>query len=123
MKIAVLTDPESAAGYRLGGLEVAAAQDEAEAREVLARLIKTEDYALIIVNMTLLADPYQAVKREMHGRDLPVLLPAPVYRAAVGVAGEDAEKDLRQMIRETMGYDIKLEKSGDGRGPLSGEEG
>jgi V/A-type H+/Na+-transporting ATPase subunit F len=122
MKIAVLTDPESAAGYRLGGLEVAAAQDEAEAREVLERLIKTEEYALIIVNMTLLADPYQAVKREMRSRDLPVLLSAPVYRAAVGMAGEDAEKDLRQMIRETMGYDIKLEKSGDSRGPLGREE-
>ena len=49
MKIAVLTDPESAAGYRLGGLEVALAHDPAEAREELARLVQTDEYALIIV--------------------------------------------------------------------------
>jgi V/A-type H+-transporting ATPase subunit F len=108
VKIAVLTDPESAAGYRLGGLEVALAHDPVEAREVLAHLIQTEEYALVIVNMTLLPDPYQAVKREMRGRDLPVLLAAPAHRAAVTVAAEDAESYLRQMIRETMGYEIKL---------------
>ena len=107
MKIAVLTDPESGAGYRLGGLEVALAHDEAEARETLARMIQTEDYALIIVNMTLLPDPYQAVAREMRHRDLPVLLSAPAHRAAVA-AGEDAEKYMRQLIKDTMGYEIKL---------------
>jgi len=107
VKIAVLTDPESAAGYRLGGLEVALAHDEAEARETLARMVQTDDYALIIVNMTLLPDPYQAVAREMRHRDLPVLLPAPAHRSAVA-AGEDAEKYMRQMIKDTMGYEIKL---------------
>ncbi len=121
MKIAVLTNPESAAGYRLGGLEVALARDGDEAREVLLRLVQSDEYALIIVSMSLLPDPYQAVRQEMRGRSLPVLLPAPVYRGAVRMAGEDAEKHLRQMIRETMGYDIKLKKSGDGRGPFSRE--
>jgi V/A-type H+/Na+-transporting ATPase subunit F len=108
VKIAVLTDPESAAGYRLGGLEVAPAHDPAEAREVLVRLIQTDEYALVIVNMTLLPEPYQAVKREMRNRDLPVLLAAPVYRGAVTVTGDEAAAYMRQMIRETMGYEIKL---------------
>jgi V/A-type H+/Na+-transporting ATPase subunit F len=108
VKIAVLTDPESASGYRLGGLEVALAHDPAEAREVLARLIQSEAYALIIVNMTLLPDPYRAVKRERRGRDLPVLLAAPGQHAPGAVAGEDAEAYLRKLIKETMGYEIKL---------------
>lgn len=107
MKIAVLTEPDSAAGYRLGGLEVALAHGEAEAREVLARLIQTGEYALIIVNMTLLPDPYQAVAKEMRHRDLPVLLAAPSCRGAMA-AGEDAEAYLRQLIKDTLGYEIKL---------------
>jgi V/A-type H+-transporting ATPase subunit F len=107
VKIAVITDPESAAGYRLGGLEVALAHDEAEARETLARLVQTDDYALIIVNMTLLPDPYQAVAKELRQRDLPVLLSAPAHRTAVA-AGEDAEAYMRRMIKDTMGYEIKL---------------
>ena len=108
MKIAVLTDPESASGYRLGGLEVALAHDPAEAREVLARLIQSEDYALIIVNMTLLPDPYQAAKKELRNRDLPVLMAAPCQRVPVDVAGEDAKAYMQKLIRETMGYEIKL---------------
>ncbi len=108
MKIAVLTDAETAAGYRLGGLEVALAHDPAEAREVLARLIEAEDYALIIVSMTLLPDPYQAVKREMRNRDLPVLLAAPSHRIAVTIASDDAKNYMRELIRDTMGYEIKL---------------
>lgn len=108
MKIAVVTDPESAAGYRLGGLEVDVARDPAEAREILMSLIQSEDYGLIIVNMTLLPDPYQAVKKEMRNRDLPVLLSVPSHRAAVTGGGEDAKEYMRQLIKDTMGYEIKL---------------
>jgi V/A-type H+-transporting ATPase subunit F len=52
-----------------------------------------------------LPDPYQAVKREMRGRDFPVLLTVP---AVAPDAGEGAEAYLRELIRKTMGYDIKL---------------
>ena len=108
MKIAVLTDPEAAAGYRLAGLEVAVAHDPAEAREVLARLVRSDDYALVAVNLTLVPDPYQAVKRELRGRALPVLLPLPSSGAGLAGAGEEAEAYLRRLIRKTMGYEIKL---------------
>ena len=107
MKIVVLTDDLSAAGYRLGGLEVAVANDPAEAQQVLARLVKEDAYGLIIVNMALLPDPYQAMKREMRGRDLPVLLGALSHRTALEEA-EDADAYMRRLIRETMGYEIKL---------------
>jgi len=108
MKIAVLTDAESAAGYRLAGLNVAVAADAAEARKVLARMIQEDDYILIGVSEALLPDPYQAVKREMRGRDLPVLLAiASPLSAATGRA-EDAEAFMRQLILSTMGHEIKL---------------
>ncbi len=108
MKIGVLTDSESAAGYRLAGLHVTVATDAAEARKVLARMIQEETYALIAVSSGLLAEPYQAVKREMHGRDLPVLLSAPSPVAAGTGEGEDAETYMRRLIVTTMGYEIKL---------------
>ena len=107
MKIGVVTDPESAAGYRLGGLEVAVAENEAEALEILTRMVRTDEYALIIVNMTLVAHPYHAVLREMRHRELPVLLAAPSHRRAVA-AGEDAEEYMRRLIKDAIGYEIKL---------------
>ncbi len=105
MKIAVLTDPESAAGYRLAGLHVEMAQDTAEARRKLAQMIEEEAYALIVVSEALLPDPYQRLKREMRGRDLPVLLPA---LSPFAVEEEDAEEHMRQLILSTMGHEIKL---------------
>lgn len=105
MKIAVLTDAESAAGYRLAGLHVAVAQDTAEARLKLAQMIEEEAYALIVVSEALLPDPHLTLRREMRGRDLPVLLPA---LSPFAVEEEEAEEHMRQLISSTMGHEIKL---------------
>jgi len=108
MKIGVLTDPESAAGYRLADLAVMVAADATEAQKVLARMIQEDAYAMIAISSGLLPDPYQAVKREMHGRDLPVLLSTPSPLAAGAGEGEDAEAYMRRLIVTTMGYEIKI---------------
>ena len=108
MKIAVLTDPESAAGYRLAGLHVAVAADATEARKVLAGMIQEDAYILIAVSEALLPDPYQVVKREMRGRDLPVLLMVPSPFSAVTGREEDAEAYMRRLILSTIGHEIKL---------------
>ncbi len=108
MKIGVVTDPESAAGYRLAGLETAVAADPAAAREALARMIEEESYALIAVSEALLADPYQAFRREMRGRSLPVLLAVPSPLHAEAGKGGDAEAYMRWLILTTIGHEIKL---------------
>jgi V/A-type H+-transporting ATPase subunit F len=108
MKIAILTDPESAAGYRLAGLEVAVAVEGKEAAELLARLIREDTYALIAVSEALLPDPYPAVRREMRGRHLPVLLTTPSLVSALAEEREDVEKYMQRLIMDTMGYEIKV---------------
>ncbi len=108
MKIAVLVDAESAAGYRLAGLHVAIAEDATEARTVLVRMIQEDAYALIAVGSALLPDPYQAVKREMQGRDHPLLLTVPSPGVAGAGEGEDARGYVRRLIIATMGHEVKL---------------
>ena len=108
MKIAILTDPESAAGYRLAGVDVAVAADPAEARTVLVRMIQEGGATLIGVSDAFLPDPYQVVRREMHGRDLPILLAIPSPFSAGVERGEDAEAFMRRLILSTMGHEIKL---------------
>jgi V/A-type H+-transporting ATPase subunit F len=108
VKIAVLTDTESAAGYRLAGLEVIVAVDGRTAEKMLARLVQEDVYALIAVNAALIPDPYMTVKREMRGRDLPVLLPTPSIASAVSDQAKDAGAYLRRLIVETIGYEIRI---------------
>jgi V/A-type H+-transporting ATPase subunit F len=108
LKIAVLTDSESAAGYRLAGLEVIIAEDAAAAAKALVRLVQEDVYALVAVQATLIPDPYRSAKREMRGRDLPVLLPVPSIDSTVAGRGEDAKAYLRRLILETIGYEIRI---------------
>ncbi len=108
MKIAAVTDTESAAGYRLAGLHVVVAGDAAEARRVLARMVQEGAYALIAVSSALLPDPYQAVKREMQGRDLPLLLPVPAPAFIATGEAEVAREYVRGLIIATMGHEVKL---------------
>lgn len=108
MKIAVITDSESAVGYQLAGLEAVVANDAAEAAKILVRLIREGEFAVIAVNVELLSDPYASAKREMRGRDLPVLLSAPSFASATAEEGKNAEEYMRRLIVETMGYEIKI---------------
>ena len=108
MKIAVLTEAESAAGYRLAGLEVLVAADGPAAEKLLIRAMQEGDYALIAINEALLPDPYRIVKREMRGRDMPVLLPIPSIASALADKGEDTKAYMRRLIVEAIGYEIKI---------------
>jgi len=108
VKIAVLTDSESAAGFRLAGLEVVVAADGPAAEKMLADLVQADVYALIAVSAALIPDPYRIVKRELRGRDLPVILPIPSIASALAEQGEDAKAYMRRLIVETIGYEIRI---------------
>ncbi|MGK0618795.1 V-type ATP synthase subunit F [Meiothermus cerbereus] len=106
MKIGVLTDIETASGYRIAGLEAVTAGPEEAARK-LSEMIQSNQYALIAVDQRLLSDPNKAVERVMRGRNVPVLLSLPNLLDTFSGAG-DAKAYMRALVRETMGFDIKL---------------
>ena len=80
-RVAVLSDAETATGYRLAGAEVIEATPETAVQE-LERLIQENRYGLIAVDTGLIPDPLAATTRVMRGRDLPILLPIPSLRDA-----------------------------------------
>lgn len=106
MKIAVLTDAETASGYRIVGLEAVTATPH-EATRKLVEMIQSNQYALVAVDQRLLADPNKATERVMRGRSVPVLLSLPNLLDTFS-GGGDAKAYMRQLVRETIGFDIKL---------------
>jgi V/A-type H+-transporting ATPase subunit F len=106
-RVLILTDQETAAGFRLAGVEVAEA-DQESAHEVLGRAITEDDYGLIVVDESLIDDPNKAAERVMRGRDLPVLLSMPGLGSAF-VAEDDALAYMQELVRSAIGFDIKLE--------------
>lgn len=106
-RLAVLTDSETAAGFRLAGVEVHETDPDG-AQEALEGLIASDGYGLIAVDEGLIPDPIRSTERAMRGRNLPVLLPIPSLGAAFD-EGADALDYMKNLVRSAIGFDIKLE--------------
>lgn len=106
-KMLVLTDHETATGFRLAGVEVREAAPESALSELEA-VITSNDYGLVAVDEGLIPDPIRATERLMRGRELPVILPMPSLSAAFG-EGDDAVTYMKNLVRSAIGFDIKLE--------------
>lgn len=108
-KVIVLTDAETATGYRLAGVETRESNTE-EAVRVLDELIQSDGYGLVVVDEGLIPDPVRASERSMRGRQLPVILPVGSLSAAFGGGeGGDAVEYMSNLVRSAIGFDIKLE--------------
>ena len=106
-RVVVLTDSETATGYRLAGVDVRVAE-KGEAASTLVAMVEEDAYGLVIVDEGLVPDPVAATERAMRGRDLPVLLPVPSLGAAFGDEG-DATEYMKDLVRSAIGFDIKME--------------
>lgn len=108
-KVVVLTDAETATGYRLAGVETRES-DRSEAAAVLDELIQSGEYGLVVVDEGLVPDPIRASERSMRGRQLPVILPVGSLSGAFGdEEGGDALQYMQELVRSAIGFDIKLE--------------
>ena len=106
-RVVVLADSETATGYRLAGVEVVEATLET-ATKALEELVLSNRFGLVAVDTSLLADPAKAVERAMRGRDLPILLPIPSLKDAFSSESVDAKAYMGKLVRDTIGFDIKL---------------
>lgn len=102
-RIAVITDPQTATGFRLAGVEVREADSPGAVLEHL-RLLLTLDYGLIAVNEDLLAGTDDERARLLRDRDLPIIIPFPAARPQV----ESGEAYIARLVKEHIGFYVKL---------------
>jgi len=102
-RIAVITDPETATGFRLAGVEVREAADPKAALEHLRALVSL-DYGLAAVNEDLLQGTEDEVSRLMRDRDLPIIIPFPAPKAQL----ESGEDYIARLVKEHIGFYVKL---------------
>jgi len=102
-KMAVITDAETATGFRLAGVEVREAATPHETLEHLRQLIAL-DYGLAAVNEALLAGIDEEISRAMRGRELPILVPFPAPTAEI----ESGEDYIARLVKEHIGFYVKL---------------
>jgi V/A-type H+/Na+-transporting ATPase subunit F len=107
LRVAVLADAETATGYRLAGVQVIETTAERAVAE-LEKLVTAGDYGLVAVDTSLIPDPAKSVERAMRGRDLPIILPVPSLADAFSADQVDAKAYMGKLVRDTIGFDIKL---------------
>ena len=106
-KVLVVTDAETAIGFRLAGVETLVTTAEAAVHD-LETVVTGDGYGLVVVDEGLVPDPIRAMERAMRGRDLPVLLPMPGLSAAFDHEA-DATAYMKDLVRSAIGFDIKLD--------------
>lgn len=99
----MITDSETATGFRLAGVEVHEAASPAEALAHLRQLVAL-GYGLAAVNEALLRGAEEELARLMRGRDLPILVPFPAPSAQV----ESGEDYIARLVKEHIGFYVKL---------------
>jgi len=102
-RMAVITDPETATGFRLAGVEVREATTPPEALEHLRQLIAL-DYGLAAVNEALLVGLDEDLARAMRGREVPIIVPFPAPAAKL----ESGEDYIARLVKEHIGFYVKL---------------
>ena len=101
----VVTDPESADGYRLAGVDVVEAAGVEEARGIIPDLLYKDDTGIVAINEEFLAglDPKVLAKIERTHR--PIVLPIPS-----GAGKEERTTYIERLLQRAIGYNIVVRR-------------
>lgn len=103
----VLTNKETAPGFRLAGVQVVEAQTPDEARHQLVDLLNDQRSGIIAVDEALaegIDAPLQAKIDQLY-RPVVVVLPS----TTAGVAQESKRLYFEKLIKKAVGFEMKLE--------------
>jgi len=102
-KVVVITDSESATGFRLAGSDVLEAEDAMEASRLLSSLIHEKETGIIAVREDYLTNLdkslYEQVERCYH----PVIISIPAPRK-----GDEVSGYVERLLRRAIGYNVVM---------------
>ncbi|HVP26008.1 MAG TPA: V-type ATP synthase subunit F [Methanomicrobiales archaeon] len=104
-KFMVVTDPETAPGFRLAGVDVVEAADVEEARTIIPDLLYRDDTGIVAINEEFLAGLDAKVLQKMERTHRPIILPIPSGKKA----GEGASY-VERLLQRAIGYNIVVRR-------------
>ena len=107
-RLIVLTDPDSADGFRLAGVTVEVADSPAEARSRLAALVDSDMSGIIAVHEAFMSEIDDRLRKRIDSVYRPIVGSLPI-RETLEI-GEDRRAYLSKLIRRAIGFDITLRR-------------
>lgn len=107
-KVMVVTDSESADGFRLAGVDVIGLTADDDQSAVISELLNDDSIGVLAVNQSFVdhLDERLRVRLEQSNRPVAVFIPA--GRQEVG--GAQKREYVARLIRRAIGFDIKLRR-------------
>ncbi len=105
-KAIVITDPETADGFRLAGVSVVEVENADEAREKIKMLLDDPDAGILAVNESFYNAIDEKTQEKIDSIYRPIVIPLPI-KESVEMAGE-RRAYLARLIHRAIGFDITL---------------
>ena len=107
-KVVVLTDSDTADGFRLAGVDVDVVDSPEMARSRLVSLLEDDSTGIIAVNERLMVGVDERVQKKIDSIYRPIVVSLPI-REKLEI-GEDHRAYLSRLIRRAIGFDITLRR-------------
>ena len=105
-KAIVITDPETADGFRLAGVGVVEVENADEAREKIKGFLDDPDAGILAVNESFYNAIDEKTQEKIDSVYRPIVIPMPI-KESVEMAGE-RRAYLARLIHRAIGFDITL---------------
>ena len=107
-KVVVLTDSDTADGFRPSGVDVEIADSGEMARRILNSLLDDESSGIIAVNEKMMAAIDERTQKKIDSIYRPIVISLPIKEQLQ--MGEDHRAYLSRLIRRAIGFDITLRR-------------
>ena len=101
----VVTDPETAAGFRLAGVDVIEAAGAEEAGSILPDLLYRDDTGIVAVNEEFMAGLDPKVLGKMERTHRPIVIPIPS-----GTRKGEGMGYVERLLQRAIGYNIVVRR-------------
>ena len=104
-KFVVVTDPETAAGFRLAGVDTREASGPEEAKKLIPQLLYDDDTGIIAVNEDFMAVLDEKLMAKIERTYRPIIISIPVRKTGVPKTSY-----VERLLRKAIGYNIVLRR-------------
>ncbi len=104
-KFVVVTDRDSAAGFRLAGVDAYEAAGPDEAKVIITSLIHKDDTGIVAVSEDFLTRLDEKLRDRLEKLHRPIIIPVPSK-----AKGADRRSYIERLLRKAIGYNVVMRR-------------
>lgn len=110
-RIAVITDSDTALGFRLAGVDAFDVSSGRDAEVLIERFLRNREYEIVAYSEEYLPYLSDSLKKRVEESTLPVFISVPsVISLKDGREGEREEEYIARVLQRALGFYVKIRK-------------